>query len=398
MAASRPCAFCVTPTPLIHRKVVGDGKASTLSPPKWTPLRRRYASLCSAVGIEDERVDGGGGVSGASQLSDIVKNGITSNSRRFGFVSLLGPTNSGKSTLLNRLVGTKVAIVTPKVQTTRCRIAGIVQHNNTQIAYLDTPGIFKPSEKRLDRAMVKSAWRSGDDGDVVSCVLDVAEMFHVGRRRDGDLFVSEALKLALEGLRRRMERGSLAKLCFCANKIDAIPLSERPPLLERVVGILAEYGLGDASVFAISARDGDGMHAFSDWVAAQMPLSEWMYPEDHATDMSSRLVAAEVTREKIFILLRNELPYEVAVDTTSYAELEDGSIRITQDILVRRESQLKIVTGQGGSMVKKIGMQSRQELKEMMGVNVHLMLKVKVKQDWKESKYQYDQWGLDYTA
>eukprot|EP00171_Calliarthron_tuberculosum_P021655 IDg21655t1 len=343
----------------------------------------------------------------------------TKSAHNFGFASLLGPSNSGKSTLLNRLVGSKVAIVTPKVQTTRCRIAGIVQHGRAQIAYLDTPGIFE-TNARLGRAMVKTAWRSGDDADAIAIILDAADMHFTARRRalaiadeegldeeaaidaavqNAGVFVPAPLALVLDGMLRRVSRGGAPNLCFCANKMDSIAPHDRARCVDTIKTMLAERGFEEPLVFPMSATGGMGVDLFSDWTARHMPKGDWMYPEDYATDMSARLVASEVTREKIFLLLKQELPYEIAVETTSYKVLgKDGSIRVTQDILVRRDSQLKIVTGKGGAMVKKIGMQSRQELKEILGENVHLMLRVKVKQNWKENKDQYEQWGLDYSA
>lgn len=330
-------------------------------------------------------------------LSEIA---ATAEGKSFGFASLIGPSNSGKSTLLNRLVGSKVAIVTPKVQTTRCRIAGIVMHDKTQVAYLDTPGIFE-TRGRLDRAMVKSAWGSGNEGDTVSIVLDVAEMFFVARkRRMDDLFVSETAGIVLDGVAKKRERGRIGKLSVLVNKIDAIPNEERDGVMGKISEMLEDFGLVDeVDVFPISALHGDGIADFTDWVVQRMPPGPWMYPADDLTDMNARLIAAEVTREKLFMCLRNELPYEIAVETTSYQEHEkNGSIRITQNIFVRRESQLKIVTGQGGLMVKKVGMQSRAELKEILGEEVHLMLQVKIRQKWKDEARQYDQWGLDFGA
>lgn len=328
--------------------------------------------------------------------------------RHFGFASLLGPSNSGKSTLLNRLVGSKVAIVTPKVQTTRCRIAGIVEHGRAQVAYLDTPGIFE-TNARLGRAMVKTAWRSGDDADAIAIILDAAELHYAARRRaeaaaaegeeDAGLRAPAALALVLDGILKRISRGGAPRLCFCANKIDAIAPHDRAAMIDELKGMITEWGYEDPLIFPISALNGLGVEVFADWIARRMPEGPWLYPEEYATDMNSRLIAAEVTREKIFLLLKQELPYEIAVETTSYKILsKDGSIRITQDILVRRESQLKIVMGKGGTMVKKIGIQAREEMKDILGETVHLMLRVKVKQNWKDNKEQYEQWGLDYQA
>ncbi len=273
-----------------------------------------------------------------------------------------------------------------------------MMYGNTQIAYLDTPGIFD-GQDRLNRAMVKSAWGSGNDGDTVSVVLDVAEMYFVARKRSQDhLHVSESLAMVLEGLAVKRSRNRVRQVCFLANKIDTIEPLEREKVLAKVAATLEERGHADPVVFGISALHGGGVDAFTDWVVARMPKGPWHYPEEYATDMSARLIAAEVTREKLMMALKKELPYEIAVETTSYKDLPDGSIRITQEIYVRRDSQVGIVTGRGGEMVKKVGMQSREELKELLGVNVHLMLKVKLKKKWKEEAAQYLQWGLDYSA
>lgn len=323
---------------------------------------------------------------------------------RFGFASLIGPSNSGKSTLLNRLVGTKVAIVTPKTQTTRCRIAGIVMYANTQVAYLDTPGIF-PTKGRLDRAMVKSAWGSGNDADTVSVLLDTAEMFHVAKREKlNSLYLSRMAHNVLEGVARKCRRGSIAQFCICANKMDAIPPARHAQVVSDLHRVLTSEYFSDEdneklTIFPMSARDGDGVSDFTSWILERMPVGPWMYPDDDLTDMPARLIASEVTREKIFMFLRDELPYEIAVETKSYKQNEkDGSVRIEQDIYVIRESQKRIVTGQGASMVKKIGIASRMELSQMLDTTVHLMLTVKVRGKWKDDKRQYDQWGLDYMA
>lgn len=316
-----------------------------------------------------------------------------------GFATLLGPSNSGKSTLLNSLIGQKVAIVTPKVQTTRCRIAGIATYDSTQVIFLDTPGIFSATN-RLSRAMVKSAWKSGRDGDTVSIILDIAEMFHEARRAEvRGLYIPKGVEEVLDGISERRKRHTESPLCVCANKIDAIPEADRPFVYERLRSLMEEYGLReDIDLLPISARHGEGIDTLKHWVTKRMPIGPWLYPEDDLTDMPARQVAAEVCREKAFMILRQELPYEIAIDTTSYKELKDGSIRITQDILVARNSQKRIVTGRGGAVVKAIGSRAREELAEVLGAPVHLMLTVKVKGKWKEEKSSYDQWGLDYNA
>lgn len=348
-----------------------------------------------------------------------------------GFATLLGPSNSGKSTLVNYLVGYKVAIVTPKVQTTRCRISGIATRSDTQIIFLDTPGIFEPTG-RLSRAMVKSAWKSSRDGDVVALVLDAFKLQKcfskqsrqrqrenrdyvegnsdekevLDRVDDDDVEPNEFkipsdIQKVLEGLQVARQRGRATKLCVCTNKMDTV----RPALHDRLLGdvkrMLDRYDLDSDTIpiFPISAKTGTfQMKAFEDWVIEHMPRGPWLYEDDDMTDMPARQLAAEVTREKAFMLLRQELPYEIAVDTTSYKERDDGSIRITQDILVGRDSQKRIVTGPGGGVVKEIGCRSRAELGDILGTTVHLMLTVKVRRHWKDEKWQYQQWGLDFNA
>lgn len=317
--------------------------------------------------------------------------------RSCGFAALLGPSNSGKSTLMNLLVGSKVAIVTPKVQTTRCRVTGIVAKDSTMIIYLDSPGVFKPSG-RLDRAMVRAAWSAANSGDVVAIVIDAAQVYYGGRRlrEEGDeVYVSEALREVFA----RIPKGRF-DYCICLNKIDTVEPAERGEFLACFRRALDKMGIEGASakLFPMSALDDVGVDEFTEWVCSRMPEGPWLYPEDDLTDMPMRLLAAEITREKVFMLLKQELPYEIAIETTSYKEQKDGSIRVTQDILVNRSSQKRIVTGQGGSMVKAIGMASRKELSQMTDTVVHLMMTVKVREKWKEESRSYSPWGLDYNA
>lgn len=317
--------------------------------------------------------------------------------RSCGFAALLGPSNSGKSTLLNLLVGSKVAIVTPKVQTTRCRVAGIIVKDSIMTIYLDSPGVFKPSG-RLDRAMVRAAWSAANSSDAVAIIVDAAQVYHGGRRlrEEGDeVYISEALHEVFS----RIPEGRF-DYCICLNKIDTVEPNERNEFLACFRRALDKMGIDGASaqLFPMSALNAFGVDEFTAWVRSRMPAGPFLYPEDDLTDMPMRLVAAEVTREKVFMLLKQELPYEIAIETTSYKEQKDGSIRITQDIVVNRSSQKKIVTGHGGSMVKAIGMASRKELSEMTESVVHLMLMVKVREKWKEESRSYRPWGLDYNA
>lgn len=249
--------------------------------------------------------------------------------------------------------------------------------------------------------MVKSAWVSGAQADAVAIVLDAAEMFHDARRAGlRKLAVPNSVADVMRGVSRRRKRSHVAPVCVCANKMDAVPPEEHAFVEERMRTIMREFGLEevDAALFLISARNGDEVDSFAEWVRGHMPVGPWLYPDDDLTDMPSRLLAAEVTREKAFMVLREELPYEIAIETTSYRDQQDGSIRITQDVFVARDSQKRIVTGHGGAVVKSIGMKSRFELQEVFGTTVHLMLTVKVRKNWKEDKLQYEQWGLDYNA
>lgn len=249
--------------------------------------------------------------------------------------------------------------------------------------------------------MVKVAWTSGAQADAVIVVLDVAAMFHearrVGVRR---LAVTEEMSSLLKGVAERKGRGHAADILVCANKVDAVPEEEHAFVEEKMGTVMRAHGLQDvnASMLTISARHGHRVEELVDWVVERMPKGNWLYAEDDLTDMPARLLAAEVTREKAFLVLRQELPYEIAVETTSYRELGNGEIRITQDVLVARNSQKRIVTGQGGTVVKKIGMKSREELKYILDAEVHLMLTVKVKEKWKDDRRHYQQWGLDYNA
>lgn len=317
--------------------------------------------------------------------------------RSCGFAALLGPSNSGKSTLMNLLVGTKVAIVTPKVQTTRCRVAGIVVKEEAMVIYMDTPGVFKPTG-RLDRAMVRVAWKAASTGDVVAIVLDSAQICFGGRRireEDDEVYISEAIQEVFA----RVPRGRL-EYCVVLNKIDTVDAAERPEFIACFRRALDKMEIDGAAatIFPLSAQENEGVDEFSAWVRSRMPKGPWLYPEDDLTDMPMRLIAAEVTREKIFMLLKQELPYEVTIETSSYQEKNDGSIRIAQDVFVNRSSQKRILTGSGGSMVKAIGMAAREELSKMTDCTIHLILTVKVREKWKEDSRSYRQWGLDYNA
>jgi GTP-binding protein Era len=292
---------------------------------------------------------------------------------RCGFVALIGAPNSGKSTLLNRLVGHKLAIVTPKAQTTRNRLLGIAIEGATQIIFVDTPGIFAP-RRRLDRAMVAAAWSGAEDADETLLLVDAARGIDQDTRR------------VLDRLAERGRRSILA-----LNKIDLVPR-------ERLLGLaedLSREGRFDP-VFMISGLKGDGIGDVKQHLAASLPAGPWLFPEDQLSDASGRLLAAEVTREQVFLQLHDELPYAAAVETEKWDDKPDGSLRIEQVIYVQRPSQRAIVLGKGGRRIKMIGARARAELGRVLDRRVHLFLFVKVRQNWVEDRERFDALGLDY--
>ena len=297
-----------------------------------------------------------------------------------GFVAVIGAPNAGKSTLVNRLVGTKVSIVTPKVQTTRMRVRGVAMEGKTQIVFMDTPGIFRP-RRLLDRAMVRAAWTGAAEADAVLLMVDAA----AAARGDGGA-AADALSI-IDDLRRSGRTGAALIL----NKVDAIPPERLLPLVEK---------LKDAEIFAqvfmISALNGDGVSDVRDWCVKRMPEGPWLYPADQAADIPSRLLAAEITREKLYMKLHDELPYAATVETDKWTEQKDGSVRIEQTIYVARDSQKPIVLGQGGRMVKAIGAASRQELENLFERRVHLFLYVRVRENWAEERERLSAIGLEF--
>jgi GTP-binding protein Era len=295
--------------------------------------------------------------------------------QRFGFVAILGAPNAGKSTLLNRLLGTKIAIVTPKPQTTRRRMLGILIAGEAQIVLIDTPGIFAP-RRRLDRAMVGAAWTGAADADRVLVLIDA------DRGIDGDT------QRVLDGVAAHRPR-ALAVL----NKIDAVGKASLLPLADR----LDKSGLFER-VMMISALNGDGVADLKQHLAAAMPEGPWHYPEDQLTDLSERLIAAEITRERLFLELRQELPYASAVETDRWQEQKDGSARIDQTIHVERDTQKAIVLGKGGQQVKRIGELARGEMERVFGRRIHLFLFVRVTEGWSESREHFTAMGLDYES
>ena len=293
---------------------------------------------------------------------------------RCGFVALVGAPNAGKSTLLNLMVGGKVSIVTPKVQTTRSRITGIcMAGNDTQIVFLDTPGIFKP-KRRLERAMVTAAWGGAHDADLVVLLVDARRGF------DGDT------RRIVDGLVKRKRQAVLA-----LNKIDGIRREALLPLAAK----LNQTGVFSDS-FMISALKGDGVDDLRDFLAARMPTGPWLYPEDQLSDIPLRLLAAETTREKLFLRLHQELPYALGVETESWQERRDGSIRIDQVIYVLRDSHKPIVLGKGGRQIKAVGQAAREDLEAFLGQRVHLFIHVKVAPKWTDDPSRYRDMGLEF--
>jgi GTP-binding protein Era len=292
---------------------------------------------------------------------------------RCGFVALIGAPNAGKSTLLNTFVGSKVTIVSHKVQTTRALVRGIALEGGAQLIFVDTPGIFAP-KRRLDRAMVTTAWSGAHDADAVAVLIDA---------RKGLDDEAEAILMGLAEVRQ-------PKLLLL-NKIDLV---EREKLL--ALAKAANERAAFAATFMISALTGDGVNDAKRWLAEKMPPSPWLYPPEQMSDAPLRQLAAEITREKLFHRLHQELPYQSTVETESWKELRDGSIRIEQTIYVERESQRKIVLGKGGAAIKKIGAEARKEISEIAEKSVHLFLFVKVREGWGDDPERYRGMGLEF--
>ena len=294
--------------------------------------------------------------------------------QRCGFVAVLGAPNAGKSTLVNALVGQKVAIVSPKAQTTRARLMGIALEGDSQILLVDTPGIFAPS-RRLDRAMVKAAWEGAEDADRVLLVIDSAAK------------LGAKVEQVIAGVEQRPEKRILV-----LNKVD---LANKAELLKLATDLTAR--LEPEAVFFISASTGDGVADVKAHLAGAMPEGAWHYPEDQLTDATDRMVAAELTREQLYLQLHKELPYASAVETEKWEDRADGSAAIHQQILVERDSQKAIVVGKGGARLKAIGTAARAAISEHLGRKVHLYLHVKVNPRWGEDKGLYEDIGLDWS-
>lgn len=294
---------------------------------------------------------------------------------RCGFVAIIGAPNAGKSTLVNQLVGAKVTIVTHKVQTTRSRILGIALQGNTQIAFIDTPGIFKP-KRRLDRAMVSAAWQGAQDADATVLLIDA------------QAGVTDEVEAILKGLEKDDR-----KVVLALNKIDLVKREKLLLLADRLnaTGRFTE-------IFMISATRADGTEDLMTALAGRMLPGPWLFPEDQLSDMPQMLLAAEVTREKLFLNVHQELPYALTVETETYEVRKDGSIKIEQTIYVERDSQRQIILGKGGSKVKTVGSLARAELEEMFETRVHLFLFVKVRDRWQDDPERYRIWNLDFQA
>ncbi len=313
---------------------------------------------------------------------------MTKDTKKAGFAAVIGAPNAGKSTLVNRLVGSKVTIVTQKVQTTRFPVRGVAMEGQAQIVLIDTPGIFTP-RRRLDRAMVRSAWGGAQDADVTVHLVDAQAQwaFQQGEAQGADKRAAFDVQTIIEGL-----RGAGSKAILAINKIDHM---KRENLLAIAHTLFAD-DIYDR-VFMISAATGAGVDDLKQELAGRMPAGPWLYPEDQTADLPQRLLAAEITREKIYLRLHEELPYAAAVETTAFAEQKNG-VRIEQTIYVEREGQRPIVLGKGGQTLKWIGEASRADLAEILGQPVHLFLHVKVKENWAEERGFYSDLGLDFDV
>lgn len=295
---------------------------------------------------------------------------------RCGFVALIGAPNAGKSTLLNRLIGAKISIVSPKVQTTRRRVIGVAMRGKAQIVFVDTPGIFAP-RRRLDRAMVAAAWSGAGDADRIVLLVDATK-----KRIDADT------SAIIEGLKKDGRRA------ICAiNKVDAV---KHESLLKLAAELNAAFPF--ERIFMISAETGDGVEDLMNEVAAHLPEGPHHFPDDQLTDLPVRLLAAEVTREHLFRQLHEEVPYALTVETEAWEEFKDGSAKVSQTIYVARDSQKAIVIGKGGSRIRQVREAAQAELEQMLERKLHLFLFVKVRENWQEDPERYREMGLDFEV
>ncbi len=293
-----------------------------------------------------------------------------------GFATIIGAPNAGKSTLINAMVGEKVSIVSSKVQTTRTRVLGIVIEGKAQIIFIDTPGLFKPGNDRMEKAIVAAAWEGLGDSDLVLFVVDSVK----------------GMSRPVRTIMDRLKSITGKKYILILNKVDEI---KRVKLLE--LATIMNQAMDFEATFMVSARDNDGVKDLVKYVAKLMPEGPFHYPEDQMSDMPMRLLAAEITREKLFRSVHDEIPYDLTVETESWEEFEDGSVKIDQVIFIAREGQKKIILGKGGEMIGKIGMQARVEIEELMGRRAHLKLFVKVRENWSEDSDHYKMWGLNHN-
>ena len=298
---------------------------------------------------------------------------------RCGFVALVGAPNAGKSTLMNRLVGAKLSIVTPKVQTTRSRITGIAIEGDAQIIFVDTPGIFAP-KRRLDRAMVTAAWAGVSDADAVVVLVDAGRAIKAAGNLDPDT------ARIVEGLKRD-DRSAILAL----NKLDTV---ERGDLLTLTDSLNKAYAFSET--FMLSALNGDGVVDLRARLASLLPQGPWLYPEDQLSDIPLRLLAAEITREQAFLQLHQELPYALTVETETWEERQDGSVKVDQVVIIGRENHKAMVLGKGGARLKAIGSAARKQLGDQLGRPVHLFLHVKVRENWQDKPEHYSAIGLDF--
>lgn len=297
--------------------------------------------------------------------------------KRAGFVALIGEPNAGKSTLLNRMVGAKVSIVTHKVQTTRARLRGVAIDGAAQIVFVDTPGLFRP-RRRLDRAMVAAAWSGAADADIVVLMIEA------------NRGLTEGVEAILEGLEERSGEGDSRPVALAINKIDRV---EAPVLLALTKKLNERFRF--AQTFMISAEKGHGVDDLRGWLADGLPEGPWLYPEDQIADLPSRMIAAEMTREKLTLRLHQELPYQLTVETEQWQERKDGSVRIDQVVYVARDGHKGILLGKGGETIKAISVAARAEIAEFIGRPVHLFLQVKVRPGWLDEAARYREIGLD---
>lgn len=294
---------------------------------------------------------------------------------RCGFVSLIGAPNAGKSTVTNNFVGSKVSIVSPKAQTTRTLVKGIGIYDNTQIIFLDTPGIFKP-KRRWDRSMVASAWSGARDGDIIVLVVDAKRGF------------DNETRAIIDELNKQQKTAVLL-----LNKIDLISKEKLLPLAAE----LNSYGKF-SEIFMVSASTGEHIKDFYQYLADKLPESPWYYPEEHMSDLPLRLLAAEIVREKLFLYLQEELPYSLTVEPELWERRKDDSIRAEMTVYVEREGQKRIIVGKNGEMIKKIGQTARLELEKLLETRVHLFLFIKVRENWSEDPARYQDWGLVFDV